>query len=109
MRDDALLRFLARVPLERVRNPEIRDAIGLSAWTTYDLVRQFVVAAIDSGGIAPDIDVEAMAETLSACLLGIVLYSELDSGVTFAAMLGTFGRIVESRCSRFPADRTRAN
>jgi AcrR family transcriptional regulator len=90
-----LLRFLARVPLERARNPEIRDQVGLSAWTAYGLVRQFVSSGIDAGELAPDVDSEAMAATLTACLIGITLYSDLESEVTFGAMIGAFGRLLE--------------
>ncbi len=91
-----LLRFLARVPLERARNPEIRDAVGPSAWATFGLVRQFIVSGIVAGDIGGDVEVEAMAATLTACLLGILLYSDLESDVTFGAMIGGFGRLLES-------------
>lgn len=92
--DAALLRFLARVPLERARNREIRDAVGPAGWATYDFVRRFVVAGIASGDLAPEVDVETMASTLTACMLGITLYSELDSEVTFEGMIGAFGRVL---------------
>jgi AcrR family transcriptional regulator len=94
-RDAALLQFLARVPLERARNPEIRDAVGPSAWATYDLVRQFVASGVDSGDLSSDVDLEAMTAMLTACLLGITLYSELENDVTFAAIIREFGRLVE--------------
>jgi AcrR family transcriptional regulator len=96
-KDPALLQFLARVPLERARNPEIRDAVGPSAWATYDLVRQFVASGVVSGDLASDIDTETMSGTLTACLLGITLYSELESEVTFAEMIGSLGLLVDGR------------
>jgi AcrR family transcriptional regulator len=92
--DGALLQFLARVPRERARNPEIRDAVGPAGWATYEFVRRFVASGIAAGDLAGDVDAEAMASTLTACLLGITLYSELDSEVTFEGMIGAFGQLV---------------
>jgi AcrR family transcriptional regulator len=92
--EGSLLRFLATVPLEQVRNPELLGIMGSSALSVHDLVGQLVDASVAAGDLAADLDRGATSAMLAGCLLGITLYSDVAGDVSFAGMLAALARVL---------------
>lgn len=92
--DGSLLRFLAMVPLEQARNPELLGIMGPSALFVHELVGHLVDASVAAGDLAPDLDSASTASMLAACLLGITLYSDVAGDVGFRDMLAALVRLL---------------